>query len=330
MNVRVGLIAAVISLMSLLAPVHPASAGAPVAVAAADDFERADGPLGPDWTVQAGDFGISGGAAVGANFGLATHNTASGDATVAVDVAYDVDAGGVQYAGVVLDYLDPASNIFVKIQDNHQSGVFQTIFCYVGNNGSGGSFGMLTVSEMTSARMSVAIDDSRNVQIVLSEIDGGPGTESHTCAGAPVTGGTGVGIVGFNGRASVDDFRFGDPDTTPPEVVCDEPAPSFEVDGEGGEVTATVTDTDSGPVEESVSAPADVSAVGEYTVELTGADNAGNETTVECPYTVTAGPAPSTTTTSTTTTTAAPIVDATQDAPAPAASPTVASPTFTG
>jgi streptogramin lyase len=76
-------------------------------------------------------------------------------------------------------------------------------------------------------------------------------------------------------------------DNTPPTVTCDEPAPVFEQGGDGGEVTATVTDEASGPAEESVSSPADVSSSGDKTVAVTGADNAGNETTVECPYSVT-------------------------------------------
>jgi len=47
-----------------------------------------------------------------------------------------------------------------------------------------------------------------------------------------------------------------------------------------------VTDEGSGPTSPTVSAPADTSHVGPAKVTLTGTDNAGNATSVACPYTV--------------------------------------------
>ncbi len=77
-------------------------------------------------------------------------------------------------------------------------------------------------------------------------------------------------------------------DQTTPTVSCDEasPGPIFVLRGAGGNVSATVSDATSGPVDTSVSAAASVSSVGNKSVSLTGTDEAGNSTTVGCPYRV--------------------------------------------
>ncbi len=74
-------------------------------------------------------------------------------------------------------------------------------------------------------------------------------------------------------------------DTTPPTVTC-AAEPTFALNGAGGAVSATVADTTSGPAAKTVSAPADVSSAGQKSVMLTGHDNAGNMSTVSCPYQV--------------------------------------------
>lgn len=74
-------------------------------------------------------------------------------------------------------------------------------------------------------------------------------------------------------------------DATAPSVVCG-PAPVFVLNGPGGFVGATVSDALSGPVAAFVSGPADVSSAGAKTLDLTGEDEAGNTTTVACPYVV--------------------------------------------
>jgi hypothetical protein len=51
-------------------------------------------------------------------------------------------------------------------------------------------------------------------------------------------------------------------------------------------VTATVSDGGSGPAATSVSFPASTAAPGSHSVQVTGTDDAGNETTVFCGYTV--------------------------------------------
>jgi hypothetical protein len=74
-------------------------------------------------------------------------------------------------------------------------------------------------------------------------------------------------------------------DATGPTVACG-PTPVYVLHGPGGLVSASVSDVLSGPVSTSVSGPADVSTAGAKSLPLTGEDNAGNTTTVACPYVV--------------------------------------------
>jgi hypothetical protein len=73
-------------------------------------------------------------------------------------------------------------------------------------------------------------------------------------------------------------------DATAPTVTCGT-EPTFALGGTGT-VSASVTDTSSGPASATVSAAADTSTLGTHSVQLTGADVAGNTTTVSCPYVV--------------------------------------------
>ena len=75
-------------------------------------------------------------------------------------------------------------------------------------------------------------------------------------------------------------------DGTPPTVTCASPTPTFQPGSAGGTVDATVSDKGSGPVSASVSAVVSATTPGANTVELGGEDEAGNTTTVTCPYLV--------------------------------------------
>ena len=74
-------------------------------------------------------------------------------------------------------------------------------------------------------------------------------------------------------------------DSTPPQVVCGA-APTFVIGQPASSVSATVSDGESGPAATAVSAAANTSQVGTFTVDLTGYDNAGNSTTVACSFSV--------------------------------------------
>ncbi len=73
-------------------------------------------------------------------------------------------------------------------------------------------------------------------------------------------------------------------DTTPPAVACRAPVPMFDLQAPGASVSATVADGVSGPEAVTVAGPADTSSVGAKSVSLTGRDQAGNATTISCPY----------------------------------------------
>ena len=79
------------------------------------------------------------------------------------------------------------------------------------------------------------------------------------------------------------------PDTTPPVGIC---RPLTVEQGKVGTLSMDVTDSGSGPSASPVSIQVTTSVPGDFTATLTGLDNAGNSTTVACPYTVTS---PSTT-----------------------------------
>lgn len=78
-------------------------------------------------------------------------------------------------------------------------------------------------------------------------------------------------------------------DTTRPVVRCVTPTPTFLLrqTGPAVVVSATVTDTGSGPLAPVVSKVPDTSQVGRRKVALTGFDLAGNRASVACPYVVT-------------------------------------------
>jgi hypothetical protein len=73
-------------------------------------------------------------------------------------------------------------------------------------------------------------------------------------------------------------------DLTNPVVQC-QPA-TFQLHQPAASVSATVSDAVSGPVQAVVSAPADTSAVGAGTIQLTGTDRAGRQSTASCTYSV--------------------------------------------
>jgi len=172
-----------------------------------DDFNRPDGPLGADWTVQANNVSIVNEAATGEDNSLATHNSATGD-HVEFDVEVD-PAGGTQYAAAILNYGGGATNLFIKIQGD---GIFSTVYCYIGNSWSGGQFNpLINVSEnFTSARMAVTVDAVRDVTIDFTNVDGGAlADQSYICYGAPPAEGPALGI-GTYGDNLVRIDNFGD------------------------------------------------------------------------------------------------------------------------
>ena len=174
-----------------------------------DDFNRADGPLGANWTVQVDSFQILSQAAHGgSSLGAATHNTATGD-IVDMDIATDGTTNG-QYAAAILNYGGGVSNLLIKIQNN-ASGLTQFDFaaCYTGATG-GGLFGLgfFALSQpFSSAHMTVSVDAARTVTIDLTNIDGGAQPDQqYICTGAPPAEGPAIGIGAWTAGSSIDNF----------------------------------------------------------------------------------------------------------------------------
>lgn len=175
-----------------------------------DDFNRPDGPLGSSWTVQAGSFAIVSEAARGSSVGLATHNIAGGD-EVEMDIAVD-GTDNVQYVAAVLNYGGGTSNLFIKMQAQGSTD-FTNGGCYTGNNDSGAIFGLgfFSLSEpIASAHMKVSVDAARAVTIDLTNVNGGAlSDQQYQCTGAPPAEGPAIGMGGYTGRASIDNFATG-------------------------------------------------------------------------------------------------------------------------
>jgi hypothetical protein len=70
-----------------------------------------------------------------------------------------------------------------------------------------------------------------------------------------------------------------------PSVACGSP-PTFVLNEAGATVVAAISDIGSGPAVGSASEGADTSSVGTKSASVTGSDDVGNTTTVECPYQV--------------------------------------------
>jgi Ca2+-binding RTX toxin-like protein len=67
-------------------------------------------------------------------------------------------------------------------------------------------------------------------------------------------------------------------------VTCPSPVPEFEIYGLAAWVTASVTDATSGRASAPAQAAANTSKAGTFTTPVTGADQAGNRTTMVCTY----------------------------------------------
>lgn len=110
--------------------------------------------------------------------------------------------GAINYAAFILNYGVGVNNIFVKFQNQDGDPGYEMIGCYLGNNGSGGTFG-LGFSNMTApvlnAHVKIWVNSARTVTILLTRINGDTGKQLYTCTGAPPAEGNLVGIGNMNG-----------------------------------------------------------------------------------------------------------------------------------
>lgn len=211
-----------------------------------DDFNRADGPIGANWTVHDGSCNVSNNAAVCAGFGRATFISAPGTGdTAEMDVANN--GTSLQFAALLLNYGAGSSNLFLKVQN--QSGVdhFDRAACYTGNNGSGFGLGFFSLSSPFSTAHMKATRSGTTVTIEFTNIDGGAQSDqTYVCTDAPAAEGTGVGIGGYTGLARMDNFAVGGSEQQPADVSGAKTVSSGPY-RPGGSVTYTIVLTNAGP-----------------------------------------------------------------------------------
>jgi len=171
-----------------------------------DDFNRADGPIGPNWTVHDGFCNVSSNAAVCGSMGRATFNNYVGDGNVAEADVENVGTA-LQYTGLLLNYGAGSSNLFLKVQNQSGGNQFGHAGCYTGNNGGPFGLGFFALSSpFTTAHMR-ATRVGNDVTIEFTNIDGGTQPDqTYVCSGAPAPEGTGIGILGYAGIARLDNF----------------------------------------------------------------------------------------------------------------------------
>ena len=176
-----------------------------------DDFNRADGEIGPSWTEQEGSFTIAAGTVTGDLNALATYNDATSN-KVEIDVAIDDAVPLIQYAAIVLAYKDISTNVFLEVKDHDHDGLFDQGGFLYGNNMLGrwpGNEGLFDLdAPFSTAHMTAEIDPETGITtITLTNIDGTGEIQVYSSNVAPPDySGTDIGIGAFNAR--IDNFQF--------------------------------------------------------------------------------------------------------------------------
>ena len=192
-----------------------ATLGCASARAAWDDFNRPDGPMGPNWTTVVGTWRIENNQARcsphSTTFDLTTFNPfQAADVTVQADVYYFGVAGSMTYAALVSAYKDPANNVFISVVDDKWLGNFNRVYFYYGNMGApwpgmtGGPF-YLDVTSFIEARIWTVMAGNRITLNIDRDMNGVP-EDVITRGNIPLANlGFGVGLGG-NDNATFDNF----------------------------------------------------------------------------------------------------------------------------
>ncbi len=192
-----------------------------------DDFNRPDGPLGPDWTVLTGQWSIIGqmGAHTSGGVNETIQHVAANGNYANIVCTLDVFAPGSsnQFSAVLIG-LGGSDTIMVKIQDQ-VSGTpgFSNIGIYHGTGGSYGgwsgtnpAFGTLT-APFVAGRLKVYFPDPNTIVADIdTDFDGVVDqtyTQDNVLSIAPALG-TGVGIAAWGATALFDNWSVGG--VTPP------------------------------------------------------------------------------------------------------------------
>ncbi len=178
-------------------------------VAVLDDFNRADGPIGPNWTVHNSNCDVSGNTVGCFSKGRATFNNAPGYGYAAeADVA--VNGTDTQYAALLLNYGAGATNLFLKVQQQDGGATFDHAGCYTGNNIGGFGLGFFPLTAPFATAHMKASREGNDVTLAFTNIDGGAQPDQiYVCSGAPAPEGTRIGIAGHTNlseTARLDNF----------------------------------------------------------------------------------------------------------------------------
>jgi hypothetical protein len=236
-----------------------------------DDFNRANGPIGSGWTVHDGFCNVSNNAAVCGGTGRATINNIPVDGNFAeADVA--VNGTALQYTGLLLNYGAGVNNLFIKVQEQNASGLFHDAACYTGNNSDSFGLGYFPLTSPFSTAHMAATRVGSTVTIMFTNIDGGAQPDqTYVCDGAPPPEGSGIGILGYEGSARLD--NFGGPANIP--WLLESPISGTTLSGECSDVDITFNSTglaagnyfgnlrmlSSDPIEPSLSVPAALTVI---------------------------------------------------------------------
>ncbi len=200
-----------LTLLSLILVITLVAAPVLASAGVFDDFNRPDGALGPNWTDRSNAMEISNMKAQAAStwaWSAATYNGGTGT-ILEGDVQYHGDEA--TFIGFLLNYQDNDNNLLIKVQDNFDTGGFNSIFCLYGpwmNESSIKMYEYFSDDPFTSAHMQVKLVED-TAFITFSNIDGGGESRTYVWENVPTTGGTGVGITGLKGGtdgATMDNF----------------------------------------------------------------------------------------------------------------------------
>ena len=195
-----------------------------------DNFNRANGGLGSNWSEQAATVNVENNSATNPNSttGLATWNKLVPTQQACVDVSDN--GAAVQYAGLVLGFGDVDNNAFLKVQDNLSAGTFQTAFIYYGNNNSsckitGGC--NFPITPFHAGRLHASLDPA-TAQVTLdidTNFDNVPEQSITRSFNAPFNFGNAIGISAY-GHSFLDNFATSPAPPTPAPTPTPTPTPA--------------------------------------------------------------------------------------------------------
>ena len=179
-----------------------------------DDFNRPNIPIGPRWTVHDGFCNISNNAAVCGDRARATFNYAPGDGNYA-EADIEVNGPSLQYTGLLLNYGEGVTNLLLKVQASATIGKFTHAACYIGNGPDDFGLGYFSLTAHFAYAHMTAWRVGDVVTIEFTNVEGGSQPDqTYVCEGAPEPEGTGIGIVGYDATARLDNFAVGIQDIT--------------------------------------------------------------------------------------------------------------------